>query len=343
MRREPLVLATMLGVAVYATFVLFQGYLGSFIIAMVLATATHSFYVKICKYVRNPVVGAVAMLLLMMVVLFVPLGYLVFKSVALASQIDLGLVQARVVEVAKLGEDLLARTPGIQERVMEFYTNLDLASISKTIFGYVGLITAKSASLVKDTLFIILFYFFLLIYGKEMVHYVFKTVPLSQANTDTLIKETSITVRSLFYSLFITAFLQGALFGILVFFYDLNALYLGLLYGIASMIPVVGGMLVWIPVGLYAYLNLSTSAAVVIALYSALVLGTLVDNFARPVVVSWVNKHLLGQARGMNEVLVFFAMIAGIGMFGFFGIILGPTIVAMLLSLMRLVQLYQAE
>jgi len=61
------------------------------------------------------------------------------------------------------------------------------------------------------------------------------------------------------------------------------------------------------------------------------------------VVVSWVNKHLLGQTRGMNEVLVFFAMIAGIGMFGFFGIILGPTIVAMLLSLMRLVQLYQAE
>jgi predicted PurR-regulated permease PerM len=101
---------------------------------------------------------------------------------------------------------------------------------------------------------------------------------------------------------------------------------------------VVGGALVWIPVSVYAWLNLSPVAALVIAGYSILILGTLVDNFARPIVVGWVNRHVLEDHQGMHEVLVFFAMIAGIGAVGFFGIILGPTVVALTLVLMRLVQ-----
>jgi predicted PurR-regulated permease PerM len=171
-----------------------------------------------------------------------------------------------------------------------------------------------------------------------MSKFVFATLPLSSKHQKVLVHETLMSIRSLFYALFITAFLQGAIFAILMLFYGMDALFWGLLYGIASMVPVVGGALVWIPLSVYAWLNISPIAAGVIALYSIIILGTLVDNFARPIVVGWVNKHLLQNHQGMHEILVFFAMIAGIGAVGFFGIILGPTIVALTIVLMKLVQ-----
>ncbi len=146
------------------------------------------------------------------------------------------------------------------------------------------------------------------------------------------------SIRSLFYALFITAFLQGFIFAILIFFYKMDGIFWGLLYGIASMVPVVGGALVWIPLSIYVWINFSLPSALVMVLYSIVILGIIVDNFARPFVVGWVNKHLLQNHKGMHEVLVFFAMIAGIGSMGFFGIILGPTIVALTIVLMKLVQ-----
>ncbi|NLC28477.1 MAG: AI-2E family transporter [Campylobacteraceae bacterium] len=343
MNREPLFLTTLLIVALSATLFLFKAYIGSIVVAAVLAMASFNFYKIMQKYLKSDWLSALAMGFLAIAFIFVPLGYLAFKSIAFVSNMDVGSIQSRIKEVAELGQAILEKVPGVKEQAQGWISSLDFAGISKIIFSYVGIITSKSANFLIDSVFILLFYLCFLVYGKNIANFVFETLPLSLKNREILIKETLMSVRSLFYALFITAFLQGAIFAILILFYGMDALFWGLLYGIASMVPLVGGALVWIPLSIYAWLNISSSAAIVIALYSILILGTLIDNFARPIVVGWVNRHLLDRHKGMHELLVFFAMIAGIGAVGFFGIILGPTIVALTLALMSLMRQYRLE
>jgi predicted PurR-regulated permease PerM len=338
MNRESLFLGTLLVVALVATGVLFSSYLSTILVAAVLAMASYGGYERIEKKLKSPWLSALLMGVLAIGFIFVPLGYLVFQSIAFASSVDVGLIQSRLKEVMELGESLLAKVPGIEDQVASWVQSVDIPKLSRTIFGFVGVITTKGANFVMDAFFILLFYLCFLVYGVRMSEFVFATLPLSVSHRKVLVHETLMSIRSLFYALFITAFLQGAIFAILMVFYGMDALFWGLLYGIASMVPVVGGALVWIPLSVYAWLNISPIAAAVIALYSIIILGTLVDNFARPVVVGWVNKHLLQNHQGMHEILVFFAMIAGIGAVGFFGIILGPTIVALTIVLMKLVQ-----
>ena len=65
------------------------------------------------------------------------------------------------------------------------------------------------------------------------------------------------------YSSILSMVLQGMLFGILMAFYGYNAILLGVFYGFASLIPVVGGTLVWLPVACYElYLGNFTNAII---------------------------------------------------------------------------------
>lgn len=338
MNRESLFLGTLLVIALLATGVLFSSYLSAILVAAVLAMASFGGYQRVEKKLKSPWISAISMGVLAIGFIFVPLGYLVFESIAFGAKVDLGSIQSRLKEVIELGQNLLTKVPGIEDQVASWAQSINIPKLSKTILSTLGVISAKGANFVIDAFFILLFYLCFLIYGKRMSDFIFATLPLSLNHQKILVHETLMSIRSLFYALFITAFLQGAIFAILMIFYGMDALFWGLLYGIASMVPVVGGALVWIPLSVYAWLNISPMAAIIMALYSIIILGTLVDNFARPIVVGWVNKHLLQNHQGMHEILVFFAMIAGIGAVGFFGIILGPTIVALTIVLMKLVQ-----
>ena len=79
-----------------------------------------------------------------------------------------------------------------------------------------------------------------------------------------LYDEVSAVISVVFYSSILSMVLQGMLFGILMTFYGYNAILLGVFYGFASLIPVVGGTLVWLPVACYElYLGNFTNAIII--------------------------------------------------------------------------------
>lgn len=338
MSRESIFLGLLTIAAIAATCMLFAPYLGTILVAIVFAMAGFGAYESLKKRLRSSWLAAILMAIFAIGFIFIPLGYLLFKTIGFFSHVDIGLVQAKLKELMDFGEAILVKIPGIKEQAASWINSVDIPKLSSIIFNFIRMVTAASAEFVVDAFFILLFYISFLVYGTKISDFIFATLPLYKEHKMELIKEALMSIRSLFYALFITAFLQGFIFAILIFFYKMDGIFWGLLYGIASMVPVVGGALVWIPLSIYVWINFSLPSALVMVLYSIVILGIIVDNFARPFVVGWVNKHLLQNHKGMHEVLVFFAMIAGIGSMGFFGIILGPTIVALTIVLMKLVQ-----
>ena len=103
----------------------------------------------------------------------------------------------------------------------------------------------------------------------------------------------------------------------------------GALGGLASIIPVVGAPLVWVPVAIAYLLMGSYWKAVLLTLWGSLVVGS-VDNVLRPVVV--------GAREKQHPMLIALAAIGGTFAFGPMGILLGPLVVSLAAALLKEIQ-----
>jgi predicted PurR-regulated permease PerM len=98
---------------------------------------------------------------------------------------------------------------------------------------------------------------------------------------------------------------------------------------IASILPAVGASIVWVPIALYLGLTGHWGKAALLTAWGTFVVSS-IDNFLYPVLVgSKLNQH---------TVSILLAILGGVVIFGFSGVILGPlafTIAATLLDIWR--------
>ncbi len=139
-----------------------------------------------------------------------------------------------------------------------------------------------------------------------------------------------------FYSIIITAIFEGFLFGIMASYFGFNGLLFGVIYGFASLIPIVGGAIVWVPVSLYAWTTIDANAAIFIASYSVLVISIFADTFIKPMIIKVIKEDLLKSNIEVNEIVIFFSILAGMSTYGFWGMILGPAITSFLIAITRI-------
>lgn len=107
---------------------------------------------------------------------------------------------------------------------------------------------------------------------------------------------------------------------------------MGILFSFASLIPIVGGALIYILVSIFEFANSNVTGAIIILLFSVIFISTVVDNFFKPQVIKFINKKLVKNPTKTDKILIFFAMIAGISTFGIWGMILGPAIITFFIS-----------
>jgi predicted PurR-regulated permease PerM len=134
------------------------------------------------------------------------------------------------------------------------------------------------------------------------------------------------TIRGVVYGILGTALAQAVLMGIGLLIAGVPAAaLLALLTFFSSVVPVVGTALIWIPAAAWLFHEGSTSWAVFLAIWGIAV-GQL-DNFIKP----W----LISQGSHMPFILIFFGVIGGAVTFGFIGVFLGPTLLAVGYRLME--------
>lgn len=107
-----------------------------------------------------------------------------------------------------------------------------------------------------------------------------------------------------------------------------SALVLGLLTFFASLIPSVGTALVWAPVAAGLALSGRTTAAIALSALGIVVIGS-IDNFLRPVFAKWGKLD-------MPSFIVLVTMFGGLGIFGAWGLILGPLVVRLFIEALRI-------
>lgn len=118
---------------------------------------------------------------------------------------------------------------------------------------------------------------------------------------------------------------QGVLGGVGFWVTDIpGAAFWGAVMMIASVIPGVGPALVWVPGVIYLAATGETVGAIGLALWCGLVVST-IDNVMRPA--------LVGKDTQMPDLLVLVSTLGGLAMFGAMGLIIGPVIAGLFLTM----------
>ncbi len=97
----------------------------------------------------------------------------------------------------------------------------------------------------------------------------------------------------------------------------------------ASLLPVVGTMVVWVPAGLLLLAGGHVGAGVFVFAWNLLAVIGVCDYVVRPRLVG-------GGSEAMSSWMMFVALFGGIKLFGFIGVLLGPMIVGVAIASLRL-------
>lgn len=208
------------------------------------------------------------------------------------------------------------------------------ARISGVVTGLAGGIAARAGGLLKnaagfvfDLLMTIFILFFMLRDATSITGAVSRMLPFDDDQRRRLLTLTRDLVSASVTTSLAIAALQGLLGGITLALLGVRGAVLwGVVMGFASLIPLVGTGLVWVPAALWLLLSGDTTRAVILVAVAILVIGN-VDNVLRPL--------LLGGRAQMPTVVIFVSLMGGVSAFGFIGLVLGPLVVAMALALLE--------
>ena len=330
-------IAILFATSLYWMYLLYAPYLLVITIAALLAVSTANIQMHLEEYLDNRLLAASLSSLLSAVLFFAPLGYFLTTLTLELNRLS----SDTVTHVVTYIEHFVASPPEYLEFLKPYLSKvveeLNLNSFTAHAFGIAGKIGAFSAGFLKNAFLVIVFYFFAQYNGKAIVTFLKRVVQMSVFESNLLAKELSDVMSVVFYSILATAMFEGILFGGAISYMGYNGLLFGIMYGFASLVPVVGGVLMWLPFMIYEFSIGESDDAIFIALYSVVVISIIADTFIKPIIIKEINHKLLNEnATKMNELVIFFSIIAGLTTFGFWGMILGPAITAFFLTILKL-------
>jgi predicted PurR-regulated permease PerM len=342
--RVALLLAAL--IVLYFVLQIFKPFLGSIAVALVLTTLSYPVFELIsAKLKGRRGWAALATCVILTLVIVVPF---VLLFVMLANEV--GQVYGQLQEALAKGGGLkslqrIDEIPMIQKPLAWLASVVDLKRIDvagnlASLLQKVSVFLLTHSTAIVSGVFSVLFNFFIMVVtmfflfrdGYALRQELGQLSPVSERYTTLLSKTFREVARATVLGSLVTAAVQGLAAGIIYWALGVsNALFWGTLSAFFSLVPIVGSALVWGPWAIYFLLSGSVVKGILLIALQALVVGSL-DNILRP----WLIR---GRIR-MHSMIIFFSVMGGIAYFGVLGMVFGPIVVAIGLTLL---EAYKAE
>lgn len=169
------------------------------------------------------------------------------------------------------------------------------------------------------------FYFFR--DGRRFVDWTQENLPITPERRRLVLTRFDEVVKGAVYGNTIVALLEGFIGWLAFWAVGLPSPILwSAVMAITAYIPFVGAALVWVPAAIYLAIHGAyTQAGALVAV--GIVLSVVIDELVRNMIV--------GQASKVHSLLMFFSVIGGIRFFGLIGIVAGPLVVAVAVTLLE--------
>ena len=306
-------------------FLLLKPILISIILGIILAFVFYPIYKWMNKYLISGNVTSFILCIILLILIIIPLWFLTpilidqsFKIYQTAQQTDFVTPLTNIFPNILASEEFSVEVGSIIHSFVTRTANSFVNGLSDLILDF---------PIIFLQLMVVFFTFFFVLRDRiEMVEYVRSLIPFSKDVQNKLFESSRAITTSVLYGQVIIGILQGIVLGIGLFLFAVpNALFITLLAILAGVLPIIGTMIVWLPVMIILFIAGNSFAAIGVLIFGTL--SSSMDNVLRPIIVSRMTK--------MNSSIVLIGMIGGLFMFGILGLILGPLILAYLLILLE--------
>jgi predicted PurR-regulated permease PerM len=320
-------------------FLIFQPFLTAIVAAAILSALFKKTYFTFERWTRGMKgVSAFFTCLLVVLVVVTPVFLILSLAIGEANNLYHTLSEESVLEQMINRTVTTAQTVPYLNILFDTQT-LDQARILSDIKQFsqnaLGLLQAAYQGITSFifwvfVMFFSLFYF--LIDGKRMLHHLMNLSPLRDEHDKLLIKKFVSISRATLKGTIVVGIIQGLTGGITFWIAGIPSPAIwGLVMTLCSIIPMFGSGLVWLPAGVIMFLLGNVWQGVFIFSVGVGIISVL-DNVLRP--------KLVGKDTEMHPLLVLFATLGGIAVFGLSGFIIGPIVISLF---MALVEIYNIE
>lgn len=295
-------------------------------------------YKRLVPKVRREGLASVLMCGIILLLIIGPVGYLGVQVVSEAAQ-----AVTRINEMYKSGElDQMFTfdAPWIRaviDWVSQYYdlSQIDIGAIARDAANAIStILVAQTSNLITNgaqMLFYFVLMFFTMYYffmdGGRVIDRIRALLPLSSDQIDLTFKQLRDIIQATMYGGLVVAGLQGVIGGIVFWAVGIpSAVFWGCIMAFLSIIPIVGAFIVYIPAGIILIILGHWVKGLIVIILGSVVISQ-IDNVLRPLLIS-------GKA-AMHPLLLFFSIMGGIPLFGLLGIIIGPIIAAVFVTLLR--------
>lgn len=279
------------------------------------------------KLGNRPWIASAVVTMLVLAVIVLPIigfGYTVATEAAqvygTSSRLLAGgeLVQKSVNELQKMGLSIP------RQRLIEYTTTI-VKAIEGTAVETGGAILSNILGMSLHLLTVLVMIFYVLVDGNRLRQFLFDLSPLPD-HEDALLEETFRKVaKGVVVGQGLGSAIQGVLGGISFWLAGLPSPVLwGSVMAFFAFLPLVGVTAVALPAAGYLYISGHPGAAAGLLAFNV-AQGTLIDNV--------VKTKMIGSAMRMHDLLVFLSVLGGIAGFGLIGLVYGPLIAMLFMTL----------
>ena len=204
----------------------------------------------------------------------------------------------------------------------------NIASLQTNLGNYIPTFLNSTATILSNLVVMFFVLYFMFTGGRKMEAVVLGFIPLHEESINALAAETKNMVKANAIGIPLISVIQGitAFIGYKIFGLN-DALMWGFLTGVFAFFPIIGTMMIWVPLVIYLFskgLNIEASGLLI---YSLIVTGN-VDYLAR--------VTLMKKIGNVHPLITIFGVIIGLQLFGFMGFIFGPLIFSYFIVLVKI-------
>lgn len=318
-------------IALYLCWLMVKPFIGVLGWAAVLVIVFYPLHQRLVRKTKRPAISALISCALVVLTILVPVAVVTF---AVLNEISGAIqnLQSATAYVLDPNSPLTGRPLrwlsqyfDVEQLRSQEYLLERLKGVSGAIAGQTLGFIGGLVGVIVQMFFVIFTMYYLFRDGDRIFAILRDALPLDKKQAEAIMERTRDVVDASVYGVFSIAIIQGTLGGLAFWILGLpSAIVWGVAMIFLSMIPMLGAFLVWVPAALYLAATGHWVKAIFLTVWGTLVIG-MIDNFLRP--------KLVGGRTKLHELLIFFAVLGGLQVFGVLGIVLGPVVLAITMAL----------
>jgi len=204
-------------------------------------------------------------------------------------------------------------------------TGQAVGNLSTFLVNSLSAVTMQTVSAVFSSVIMLYVMFYFLVMGEALLTKILHFLPLHDHDKHRLLHRFTSVTKATLKGMLVIGVLQGCICGTAFALAGIQGpVFWGAVMAVMSIIPVFGAAIVWLPALMILALKGELLGVVILAVLCGAVSGNL-DNILRP--------RLVGKDTEMHDLFVLFGTLGGISLFGILGIIIGPIIAALFITI----------